>query len=381
MLAPSARVGWEGAGRAKKVTQARTGTETRAATERTARPEVPVHDAGPHELEEDVERVLELVRQPRVAQRGVHRPRQVRMCVRVQQEPVLQRRLAQALNCAQRVPCDTPRGRVERKHVPAQLQEAPDDIRHDLVFLVQALRRLDLGPRRQLLRHRRAKAQREVNRRRLRRRTNRPRGGSAELASRPIKLLSVPQHAGGRARQQRSKEGVGRCTHVLSPQLFLNDRVGHVPARHALRELRCLRRIVRDRLRWRGLLEPEVACHFARLPERVEDAHDECQRGRPGPGLPVRDHLLHESPVFGRLTVVERRILDDLACGEPYQRLRSQQATREVEIDFVGQSVGEDLVQIRRDVRRGRVVVVVVRVPMGRRGVDGKRERRDGTFG
>ena len=66
----------------------RTGAEAGPATERAAGPQVAVHDARADELQEEVERVLELVVHPRLPQRAVHRPRQGRVDVRVQEKPV-----------------------------------------------------------------------------------------------------------------------------------------------------------------------------------------------------------------------------------------------------------------------------------------------------
>ncbi|KAI0046558.1 hypothetical protein FA95DRAFT_1359270 [Auriscalpium vulgare] len=160
----------------------------------------------------------------------------------------------------------------------------------------------------------------------------------------------------------------GLDTHVLPPQLLLDDRVRDAPVRHVFRHLHRGLRAVRDELRVgrRWVLEPVRARHLPVPPELVRRAADERERGDARALRELRD-LLHEALVLARVPVVQRWVLDDLPAREPHERHGAQQPAREVEVDLVRQAVREDLVQVRRDVRRGRVVRVVVRVPVRRR--------------
>ena len=171
----------------------------------------------------------------------------------------------------------------------------------------------------------------------------------------------------GLARERQSR------THVLPPELLLDDGIRHVPAGDALSELGRLLRVVGNGLLRRGLFEPEVARDLLRLPERMHYARDERKRGRSGPSLAVRDNLLDEPPVFRRLTIIERRVLDNLTCGEPDQGLRTEKASREVEVDLIWEAVGEDFMKVGGNVCCSGMVRVVVRMPVWGRGRDCKR--------
>lgn len=64
-----------------------TGTEARAAAERASGPQVAMHYSSSNELQEQIQRVLELVIQTRSLDCCMHGARQRRMRVGVQQEP------------------------------------------------------------------------------------------------------------------------------------------------------------------------------------------------------------------------------------------------------------------------------------------------------
>lgn len=130
-------------------------------------------------------------------------------------------------------------------------------------------------------------------------------------------------------------------THILPPQLLLHNRIPDIPPAHPVRKLhRLLRIMLHHLLRVRPrLLEPEEARDLAVRPEWVRDGGQQCERRRTRPGLPVRDHLLHEPLVLRRLAVVERRALGDLPAREPDEGLGAQQTAREV-VEDLGEEDG-----------------------------------------
>ena len=104
------------------------------------------------------------------------------------------------------------------------------------------------------------------------------------------------------------------------------------------------------------MLEPKRARNLPDGPEIVRDAANQGKSGRTGAGLPFCDDFLDKSPIFVRFSVIERWVFDYLPASKPYQRLWAQEPTRQVEIDFVRQSVSEDFVQIRRNISGGGVM-------------------------
>ncbi len=104
------------------------------------------------------------------------------------------------------------------------------------------------------------------------------------------------------------------------------------------------------------MLEPKCAGNLPDSPEIVRDAANQGECGCTGAGLSFCDDFLDEPPIFVRLSVIQRWVFDDLPAGKPHQRLRAHEPARQVEIDFVRQSVSKDFVQICWNVRGGGVV-------------------------
>lgn len=61
--------------------------ETRAAAKSTVGPQVPMHDAGSDQLQEQIQRVLEFIVHTSSTDRGVHRSGQRGVNVRIYEEP------------------------------------------------------------------------------------------------------------------------------------------------------------------------------------------------------------------------------------------------------------------------------------------------------
>src|SRR5579863_621109 len=101
------------------------------------------------------------------------------------------------------------------------------------------------------------------------------------------------------------------------------------------------------------MVKPKCAGNLPDGPEIVRDAADQGEGGCTGASLSFCDDLLDESPIFVRLSVIQRRMFDYLPASKPYQRLWAQKPARQVEIDFVRKSVSEDFVQICRNVCGG----------------------------
>lgn len=109
--------------------------------------------------------------------------------------------------------------------------------------------------------------------------------------------------------------------------------------------------------RARRLLEPKVGCNLPVCPKVVTHATDQRQSSCPGSSLTLGDDLFDETPVLGRVAVIQGWPFIDLTCGQPYKSLGPKEATGEVIVDLVWQTVGENFVQIGRDVRGSRVMM------------------------
>jgi hypothetical protein len=79
---------------------------------------------------------------------------------------------------------------------------------------------------------------------------------------------------------------------------------------------------------------------------RSEDGGDETKSGTSRSGRTLGDDLLDVPLVFCRLSVVERRLLDNDAARKPADELRADEALTDVEIDLIRQPMGENLVDI-----------------------------------
>jgi len=130
---------------------------------------------------------------------------------------------------------------------------------------------------------------------------------------------------------------------------------------------------------WRRIFEPEITHHLSVVPEGVCYAAYQRKGSRAGTSLPLGDDLLDKSLVLGGFSVVKGWRLDNLTTRQPNERLRTQETSRQVEIDFIWQSVGKDVVQVQGYVRCGRMVGMVVRGTVGRRR-DDERKRHDSPF-
>lgn len=130
----------------------------------------------------------------------------------------------------------------------------------------------------------------------------------------------------------------------------------------------------------RGSLEPEITMHFPVGPESVRNAADKSEGGGPGAGLAVSDDFLDEPFVLGSFAIVQWRVFHDLTSREPDKRLRTYKAAREIEVYFVWESTGEDLVEVLWDIA-ARWVVRVMAWAMGTRGIDRQREGHHCAFG
>lgn len=144
-----------------------TGSEARSPTKRPPRPKVAMHDARPHQFQEQVQRVLEFVVHARSLDRDIHRACQGRVRVGIQEEsackPRPKRTVVRSLlrGCAE---C------AQSACLPSEFQETPDDICHKLVLFLQgrrSLARLNFRTRCKLVGDRRTEAQREIDRGRL----------------------------------------------------------------------------------------------------------------------------------------------------------------------------------------------------------------------
>ena len=131
---------------------------------------------------------------------------------------------------------------------------------------------------------------------------------------------------------------------------------------------------------WCRILKPKVPQHFSVVPECVCHAAYQRERRRTWTRLPIRDHFLHKALILGGFAIVEGGWLDNLPTCQPNEGLRTQEASGEIEIDLVRQSVSKDLVQVRGNVCRGRMMGMVIGT-VGRGGSDGERERYNSPFG
>ena len=183
---------------------------------------------------------------------------------------------------------------------PSQFEESPDHIRHDLILLLEGRRvvGLDLRPRSQPIRRSCSQGQREINGRRL----GRSKGGIS---------LAFPSHIFPNTRETGA--------YILPSQLFLDNRIRHVPPSNTIHELRRLRRVVTNEFGScrSGLVEPEQLVHLPVRPEVVRDAGDQRKRRRPGTGLSIRNNFFHEPLVFVGFPVVQWWVLHDLSAGQP----------------------------------------------------------------
>lgn len=132
---------------------------------------------------------------------------------------------------------------------------------------------------------------------------------------------------------------------------------------------------------WCCIFEPEISRHFSVVPESVCHAAYERKCRCSWASLAIRNDLLDESFVLGGFAVVKGWWFDNLATCQPNERLRTQEAARQIEVHFVWQSVSKDLVQVRGDVRCGRMVGMVIRLSVGRRRGDDERKWYDSPFG
>ena len=108
------------------------------------------------------------------------------------------------------------------------------------------------------------------------------------------------------------------------------------------------------------MLEPKCARDLPVSPETVRDAANQGESGRPRTRLSLRNDFLDELPVFARLSIIQRRMFDDLPASEPHQWLWGQEPARQVEINLIWQSVSKNFVQICRNVGGGGVMGMVV---------------------
>jgi hypothetical protein len=104
------------------------------------------------------------------------------------------------------------------------------------------------------------------------------------------------------------------------------------------------------------VLEPKCAGDLPVSPETVRDAANQGEGGRPRTRLPLCDDFLDELPVFARLSIIQRRMFDDLPASEPYQWLWAHEPARQIEIDLIRQSVSKDIMKICRNVGGGGVM-------------------------
>lgn len=132
---------------------------------------------------------------------------------------------------------------------------------------------------------------------------------------------------------------------------------------------------------WCRILKPEITHHLSVVPESVCHAtyQRECRRTRTS--LAISDDLLDESLILGSFAIVEWWWFHDLTTCQPNECLRTQEASGQIEIDFVRKSVSEYFVQVRGNVCCGRMVGMVIRMTMGRRSGDDERKRYDSPFG
>lgn len=110
----------------------------------------------------------------------------------------------------------------------------------------------------------------------------------------------------------------------------------------------------------------------------MQDSADEGEADRAGASDTVSNDLLDEALVFGRFSVIERRVLDDIARSQPRERLRAKESAREVEEYFIWQTVREDFVKVLRNICCCDVVHVVT---MACRGGNDEWEGLDAAVG
>lgn len=67
--------------------------------------------------------------------------------------------------------------------------------------------------------------------------------------------------------------------------------------------------------RARRLFEPKVGYDLPVCPEVVAHATDQCQSSCPRSSLTLSDDFFDETPVLGRVTVIQGRPFIDLTCG------------------------------------------------------------------
>lgn len=131
---------------------------------------------------------------------------------------------------------------------------------------------------------------------------------------------------------------------------------------------------------WCGILEPEITRHLSVVPECVCHAAYQRKCRRAWTSLPVGNDLLDESLILGGFAIVKGWWFNNLTARQPNERLGTQQTSGQIEINFVRQSVSKDLVEVRGDVRCGRMVGMVTRVSVGGRCGDNEGKRCDSSF-
>lgn len=115
-------------------------------------------------------------------------------------------------------------------------------------------------------------------------------------------------------------------------------------------------------MRRHAVLEPKVREDLPPIPEVVGNAADKSKCCGTRTGRALCNNFLDESLVLVRLAVVQRWVFGNLPRGEPDEDLGTDEPAGEIEVNFVREPVGENIVEVLGNVRGGEVVVVGVAV-------------------